>query len=181
MTQDDLSQSKMTQDVLSQPTLTQQELSPIRHHQYEAPEEDKGDGSNDDMHRDIMNNDICDVEDYCMQEDMEEDIMNHDVYYNRCYASESNDDGLEVEVDEEGFKAEEAKAFYKVVSRDHKTLLYHDLAHADDAVVDGGATIVLRPRPSSKRDMDHTKYGGFVKEKSLAHCWNSRYGSRSTR
>jgi hypothetical protein len=45
------------------------------------------------------------------------------------------------------------------VGRDHGTPLFRDLTHADKAVVDSGTSICLGPRPSSKRDIDHTKYG----------------------
>ena len=85
--------------------------------------------------------------------------MDHDIPYNRCYASDSDDEGPLEEVDEEGFTAKEAEVYKKVMGRDHRIPLFRDVSLADKAVVDGGTSIVVGPRPTSKRDMNHKKYG----------------------
>jgi hypothetical protein len=41
--------------------------------------------------------------------------MDHDIPYSRCYALDSDDDGSEEEVDEEGFTANEAEFHEKVL------------------------------------------------------------------
>ncbi|KAI4992412.1 hypothetical protein ZWY2020_051829 [Hordeum vulgare] len=78
--------------------------------------------------------------------------MDHSIPYSRGYASESDDQGPDEEVDEEGFTAKEAEAFMKVLKRDHRTPLFKDLSLADQAVVDGGEGILFGVRPPSHRD-----------------------------
>jgi hypothetical protein len=85
--------------------------------------------------------------------------MEHDIPYSRCYASDSDDDGPDEDVDEEGFTVKEAEAFEKVVGRDHRIPLFSDLTLADEATVDGGKGIVLEARPTSYRDMNHVDNG----------------------
>jgi hypothetical protein len=41
--------------------------------------------------------------------------MYHDIPHSRCYASDSDDDGPDEEVDEEGFTTNEAKVHEKVL------------------------------------------------------------------
>ena len=94
-----------------------------------------------------------------------------------------DDDGPDEEVDEDGFTSKEVEAFKKVLGKDPRTPLFEDLTLADEAVVDGGKTIVLGARPISHRDMDHAtngiapgaKFGTFlelkiwIKEFSVKH------------
>ena len=149
---------RMTQNEMSQPTITQQEASqppsPIRNDHYQAPEEEIDEDEGDEGEVELHNNYVGDVEAYVMLED-----MNHDIPYTRGYASDSEDEGPLEDVDEDGFTAKEAELFKKVVGRDHRTSLFHDLSLADKAVVDGGASKLLGPRPTSKKDMDPTTYG----------------------
>src|SRR5664279_4030819 len=148
----------MTQHEMTQPTMTQHEISPPsspnRNEQFEALEEESDDYEDDKLEDELHNNDVGDVEAYCLHEDMD-----HDIPYNRCTASDSDDDGPEEDVDEDGFTAKEVEAFKKVVGRDHRTSLFHDLSLADKAVVDGGTCKLLGPRSTSKKDMDPEKYG----------------------
>ncbi|KAE8769623.1 hypothetical protein D1007_58765 [Hordeum vulgare] len=60
--------------------------------------------------------------------------MDHSIPYSCVHASESDDDGLDEEVDEEGFTAKEAEAFTKVLGRDHWTPLFEDLSLADEGM-----------------------------------------------
>ncbi|KAE8798302.1 hypothetical protein D1007_26383 [Hordeum vulgare] len=78
--------------------------------------------------------------------------MDHSIPYSRGYASDSDDDGPNEEVDEEGFTTKEAEASTKVLGRDHRTPLFEDLSLADEAVVDGGEGILFGVRPPSYRD-----------------------------
>ncbi|KAE8776086.1 hypothetical protein D1007_51308 [Hordeum vulgare] len=81
----------------------------------------------------LHDNNLGDLDKYNLQ-----DTMDHSIPYSRGYASESDDEGPDEEVDEEGFTAKEAEAFTKVLKRDHQTPLFEDLSLADEAVVDGG-------------------------------------------
>ncbi|KAE8804079.1 hypothetical protein D1007_20042 [Hordeum vulgare] len=95
----------------------------------------------------LHDNNIGALDKYNLQE-----TMDHSIPYSRGYASESDDEGPDEEVDEEGFTAKEAEAFTKVLKRDHRTPLFDDLSLADEAVVDGGEGILFGVRPPSHRD-----------------------------
>ncbi|KAE8772496.1 hypothetical protein D1007_55538 [Hordeum vulgare] len=58
----------------------------------------------------LHDNNLGDLDKYNLQE-----TMDHSIPYSRGYASESDDEGLDEEVDEEGFTAKEAEAFTKCV------------------------------------------------------------------
>ncbi|KAE8808019.1 hypothetical protein D1007_15572 [Hordeum vulgare] len=90
----------------------------------------------------LHDNNLGDLDKYNLQE-----TMDHSIPYSRGYASESDDEGPDEEVDEEGFTAKEAEAFTKVLKRDHRTPLFEDLSLADEAVVDGGEGILFGVRP----------------------------------
>ncbi|KAE8811611.1 hypothetical protein D1007_11384 [Hordeum vulgare] len=57
----------------------------------------------------LHDNNLGDLEKYNLQE-----TMDHSIPYSRGYASESDDEGPDEEVDEEGFTAKEAEAFTKL-------------------------------------------------------------------
>ncbi|KAE8819685.1 hypothetical protein D1007_02345 [Hordeum vulgare] len=57
----------------------------------------------------LHDNNLGDLDKYNLQE-----TMDHSIPYSRGYASESDDEGPDEEVDEEGFTAKEAEAFTKV-------------------------------------------------------------------
>jgi hypothetical protein len=129
-----------------------QTLSPASNNQDEELEEENYEYEDDDV--DLHDNNVGDLEAYYVQENMD-----HSIPYSRCYASDSDDDGPDEEVDDEGFTAKEAEVYEKVVGRDHRIPLFRDLSLADEAVVDGGKGIVLGARPTSYRDMEHAKNG----------------------
>ncbi|KAE8801698.1 hypothetical protein D1007_22734 [Hordeum vulgare] len=79
----------------------------------------------------LHDNNLGDLDKYNLQE-----TMDHSIPYSCGYASKSDDEGSDEEVDEEGFTAKEAEAFTKVLKRDHGTPLFEDLSLADEAVVD---------------------------------------------
>ncbi|KAE8817091.1 hypothetical protein D1007_05296 [Hordeum vulgare] len=95
----------------------------------------------------VSDNNVGDLDKYYLQE-----TMDHSIPYSRGYASESDNDGPDEEVDEEGFTAKEVESFKKVLQRDHQTLLFKDLSLANEAVVDGGKGILLGVKPTSHRD-----------------------------
>ncbi|KAE8788107.1 hypothetical protein D1007_37892 [Hordeum vulgare] len=95
----------------------------------------------------LHDNNLGDLNKYNLQE-----TMDHSIPYSRGYAFESDDEGPDEEVDEEGFTAKEAEAFTKVLGRDHRTPLFEDLILADEAVVDEGEGILFGVRPPSHRD-----------------------------
>ncbi|KAE8807230.1 hypothetical protein D1007_16452 [Hordeum vulgare] len=67
----------------------------------------------------LHDNNLGDLDKYNLQE-----TMDHSIQYSRGYASESDDEGPDEEVDEEGFTAKEAEAFTNVLKHDHRTPLY---------------------------------------------------------
>ncbi|KAE8779226.1 hypothetical protein D1007_47763 [Hordeum vulgare] len=95
----------------------------------------------------LHDNNLGDLDKYNLQE-----TMDHSIPYSRGSACESDDEGPDEEVDEEGFTAKEAEAFTNVLKRDHRTPLFEDLNLADEAVVDGGEGILFGVRPPSHRD-----------------------------
>ncbi|KAE8790664.1 hypothetical protein D1007_34857 [Hordeum vulgare] len=108
----------------------------------------------------LHDNNLGDLDKYNLQE-----TMDHSIPYSRGYASESDDEGPNEEVDEEGFTTKESEAFTKVLKRDHRTPLFEDLSLADEAVVDGDEGILFGVRPSSHRNKHGKKiilpgYGG---------------------
>ncbi|KAK1632655.1 hypothetical protein QYE76_006970 [Lolium multiflorum] len=137
-----MSQEEATQSPIVQSPIAQQ---PPLDNEYD--EHDDGDDGFE------MNcNNIGDLDKYWTQEEMD-----HSIPYSRCYASDSDDDGPEEEVDEDGFtakEAERAEIFKKVTGRDIRVPLFRDVSLADGAVVDGGKSFLLGARPQSKRDVD---------------------------
>ena len=123
----------------------------------EAPIEDDPDFEGERLEVDIGFTDVGDLDAYCAEEDMQNDTDNHDRIYNQSAVSDSDDDGPEEEVDEEGFTVKEAALFKKITGRDKTTSLFRDLSLSDGAVVDGGTRLVLGARPSSLRDKKASK------------------------
>ena len=153
LSHDEITQDSMTQHEFSQPS------SPNANNQCEPSEEEYDENEGDMFDGELGCNDVGDVDAYCAQEDMTNDTDNHDKIYSQVYASDSDDDGPEEDIDEEGFTAKEAEVFKKVFGRDHRIPLFRDLSHADEAVVDGGTSIMLGPRSSSVRDKKAKEYG----------------------
>ncbi|KAE8769123.1 hypothetical protein D1007_59333 [Hordeum vulgare] len=87
------------------PTLTHN--SKIQHEPLQEECNEHDDDENDDIV--LHDNSLRDLDKYYLHE-----IMDHSILYSRGYASESDDDGLDEEVYEEGFTAKEAKAFMKM-------------------------------------------------------------------
>ncbi|KAE8811876.1 hypothetical protein D1007_11088 [Hordeum vulgare] len=67
----------------------------------------------------LHDNSLGDLDKYNLQE-----TMDHSIPYSRGYASESDDEGLDEEVDEEGFTAKEAEAFRKIARENKKKYKY---------------------------------------------------------
>src|SRR4051812_35848498 len=144
---DSMSPPPVEQELWIEPPLSQT-LSPISRHQDEVLEEDNDDcEGEDDDDVELHDNNVGDLEKYITQHDMDRELP-----YSRGYASDSDDDGPEEEVDEEGFTAREAEIHHTVLGRDHRVPLFRDLSLTDEATVDGGKDIVLGPRTSSYRD-----------------------------
>ncbi|KAK1626667.1 hypothetical protein QYE76_000982 [Lolium multiflorum] len=138
----------------SPPPMSQEEAtqSPIAQQPPLDNEYDEHDDGDDGF--EMNGNNIGDLDKYWTQEEMD-----HSIPYSRCYASDSDDDGPEEEVDEDGLtakEAERAEIFKKVTGRDIRVPLFRDVSLADGAVVDGGKSLLLGARPISKRDVDAT-------------------------
>ncbi|KAK1604375.1 hypothetical protein QYE76_028048 [Lolium multiflorum] len=137
-----MSQEEATQSPIVQSPIAQQ---PPLDNEYD--EHDDGDDCFE-----MNGNNLGDLDKYWTQEEMD-----HSIPYSRCYASDSDDDGPEEEVDEDGFtakEAERAEIFKKVTGRDIRVTLFRDVSLADGAVVDGGKSLLLGARPISKRDVE---------------------------
>ncbi|KAK1632514.1 hypothetical protein QYE76_006829 [Lolium multiflorum] len=137
-----MSQEEATQSPIVQSPIAQQ--PPLENEYDEHDDGDDGFEMND--------NNVGDLDKYLTQEEMD-----HSIPYSRCYASDSDDDGPEEEVDEDGLtakEAERAEIFKKVTGRDIRVPLFRDVSLADGAVVDGGKSLLLGARPISKRDVD---------------------------
>ena len=149
----------MNQEELTEPPLTQQDelrtsLSPILKNQDEALEEENDEYGDSEREVELCDNTIGNLDLYHTQENMD-----HDIPFSRMYVSDSDEDGPDEEVDEEGFTKDEAEVHEKVLGRDHRVPLFRDLSLADEATVDGGKGVVLGPRPTSYRDVSHEKNG----------------------
>ncbi|KAK1648654.1 hypothetical protein QYE76_066459 [Lolium multiflorum] len=136
-----MSQEEATQSPIVQSPIAQQ-----------PPLDNEYDDGDDGF--EMNDNNVGDLDKYWTQEEMD-----HSIPYSRCYASDSDDDGPEEEVDEDGLtakEAERAEIFKKVTGRDIRVPLFRDVSLADGAVVDGGKSFLLGARPISKRDVDAT-------------------------
>ena len=99
----------MNQDEMSEPNLTQQvrpTLSPISNNQNEVLQEENVEYEDNDNEVDLHDNNVGDLDKYYKQETMDPSIP-----YSHGYASESDDEGPDEEVDEEGFTVKEAEAY----------------------------------------------------------------------
>ncbi|KAK1608864.1 hypothetical protein QYE76_032537 [Lolium multiflorum] len=136
-----MSQEEATQSPIVQSPIAQQ-----------PPLDNEYDDGDDGF--EMNDNNVGDLDKYWTQEEMD-----HSIPYSRCYASDSDDDGPEEEVDEDGLtakEAERAEIFKKVTGRDIRIPLFRDVSLADGAVVDGGKSLLLGARPLSKRDVNGT-------------------------
>ncbi|KAE8804005.1 hypothetical protein D1007_19965 [Hordeum vulgare] len=120
-------------------------LSCVQHEPLLEANDEHDDDENDGTV--LHDNNLGDLNKYNLLE-----TMDHSIPYSRGYASESDDQGPDEEVDEEGFTAKEAEAFTKVLKRDHRTPLFEDLSLADEAVVNEGEGMLFGVRPPSHRD-----------------------------
>ncbi|KAE8772065.1 Receptor-like protein 12 [Hordeum vulgare] len=118
-----------------------------------APIKDDGHESDEEYER--QHNIVGDVEAQVRHDDMDPDIV-----YQRACVDESDDEGPENELDEDGFTEKEAEWYTKITGRDHKIPLFCDVSLADKALVDGGMskTIEARLFPSSTPNAISTSY-----------------------
>ena len=126
--------SPMNQEETTEPPLTQQQevmqtLSPIANDQGEAFEEENDEDGVDRNEVELHDNTIGDLDVYNAQENMDPSIP-----YSRCYASDSDWEGPEDEVDEDGFTKEEAEVHKKVLRRDPRIPLFCDISLAPNVV-----------------------------------------------
>ena len=117
-------------------------------------EEENDEYEDSEREVELCDNTIGNLDLYHTQENMD-----HDIPFSRMYVSDSDEDGPDEEVDEEGFTKDEAEVHEKVLGRDHRVPLFRDLSLADEATVDGGKGVVLGPRTTSYRDVSHEKNG----------------------
>ncbi|KAE8797619.1 hypothetical protein D1007_27086 [Hordeum vulgare] len=118
-----------------------------------APIKDDGHESNKEYER--QHNIVGDVEAQVRHDDIDPDIV-----YQRGCVDESDDEGPENELDEDGFTEKEAEWYTKITGRDHKVPLFSYVSLADKALVDGGMsnTIEARMFPSSTPNAISTSY-----------------------
>jgi hypothetical protein len=174
----DLNRSASQFDARSPPPNHQEEMTDANSEQIskedKALEEENDECRDDENDIEIHDHSVGDLDMYYTQKNMD-----HDIPYSRCYASYSDDDGPDEEVDEEGFTANEAEAHEKVLGRNHRIPLLRNLSLADEATVDGGEGIVLGLRPTSYRDGNHEN-NGISKGLVFKTLWNLNSGSRTS-
>ena len=99
----------LKRDEIVEPLLTQEvrpTLSPCRNNQDESLQEDNDEYADDDNEVDLHDNNVGDLDKYHLQE-----TMDHSIPFSRAYASDSDDDGPDEQVDAEAFTVKEAEAF----------------------------------------------------------------------
>ncbi|KAE8811560.1 hypothetical protein D1007_11619 [Hordeum vulgare] len=143
------SPSRINEEANIEPLSAQQ--SCIQHEPLLEANDEHDDDENDGTV--LHDNNLGDLDKYNLQE-----TMDHSIPYSRGYASESDDEGPDEEVDEEGFTAKEDEAFTKL----DLELLVHDGAIMS---VD-----TLLRQPQADRDVDnvHTKLPSCSPVSSMA-------------
>jgi hypothetical protein len=116
----DLNRSASRFDARSPPSNHQEELTDasielISKKEDEALEEDYDEYGDDENDIELHDHSFVDLDTYYMQKHMD-----HDIPYSRCYASDSDNNGPDEEVDEERFTANGAEAHEKVLGQDHR-------------------------------------------------------------
>jgi hypothetical protein len=108
----DLNRSASRVDARNPPPNHQEEMPDGRpiSKENEALEEEDDECGDDENDIELHDHNVGDLDMYYTQENMD-----HDIPYSRCYASDSDDDGPDEEVDEEGFTANEAEVHEKVL------------------------------------------------------------------
>src|SRR3989337_2660353 len=95
--------------------------------------------------------------------------MDRTLPYNRMCGYDSDDEGPEEELDEDGFTAQENEIYKKVTGKERGPPLFRDVSLADNAVVDGGMRLrlfeptscpnVSDPRPKNEDENAYLKKG----------------------
>ena len=116
--------------------------------------------------------------------------MDREIPYGRAYAYDSDDEGPEEELDVDGFTERENRIHTEVTGLEIRTPLFRDLRLAHKAVVDGGMSKVIEPRPcpepSEPRDEDedenaYLKKGLKFVSLQAFKVWLSDYAIRNHR
>ena len=92
-----------------EPLLTQEvrpTLSPFTNNQDEALQEENDEYADDDNEVDLHDNNVGDLDKYHLQE-----TMDHSIPFSSAYASDSDDDGPDEQVDAEGVHGEGGRSF----------------------------------------------------------------------
>ena len=136
----------------SPPPISQEEIPDAYIAHDDANLTENSDHEDDRDGVELNNNNVGDLDTYLTQENMDPGLP-----YSRCYASDSDDEGPLEDIDEDGFTAKEverANIFKEATGHDLRIPLFRDFSLADEAVVDGGTSLVLGARPMSYRDDD---------------------------
>ncbi|KAE8806384.1 hypothetical protein D1007_17437 [Hordeum vulgare] len=115
---------RINEEANIEPLSTQQ--SCIQHEPLVEANDEHDDDENDGTV--LHDNNLGDLDKYNLQE-----TMDHSIPYSRGYASESDDEGPDEEVDEEGFTAKEAETFTRACGSKE---LADDLQHCCQAFSD---------------------------------------------
>ncbi|KAE8794668.1 hypothetical protein D1007_30712 [Hordeum vulgare] len=87
--------------------------------------------------------DIGDLDAYMAQKEMDRELP-----FRRLYGYDSDDEGPQEELDEDGFTKEENQIHFELTGLEKRTHLFRDLSLAHKAVVDGGMRkMVIEPTP----------------------------------
>jgi hypothetical protein len=146
----DLNRRASPIDARSPPPMSQEELTepPMTQDEPLGKEDDEYDDGENDF--EMNDNIVGDLDTYLTQENMDQSIP-----YSRCYESDSDDDGPDEDLDEDGFtpkEAERAGIFKKLTRRNIRIPLFYDVSLADGSMVDSCKSLLPGARPISHRD-----------------------------
>ncbi|KAE8820860.1 Protease 2 [Hordeum vulgare] len=142
------------------------------------------DGDLDELQKGFHVIDVRDLDAYITQKEMD-----HELPFKRLYGYGSDDEGIEEELDEDGFTKEENQIHFELTGLEKINHLFRDLDHGHKAIVDGGVRNTAieptpcpdpgKPREENEDENAYLKKG--VKFLTLAHMkvWLCEYGIRN--
>ncbi|KAE8788066.1 hypothetical protein D1007_37910 [Hordeum vulgare] len=144
------------------------------------------DGDFDEVEEGFHGIDIGDLDAYIAQKEMDRKLP-----FRRLYGYDSDDEGLQEELDEDGFTKEENQIHFELTGLEKRTHLFRDLSLAHKAVVDGGmrkTTIEPTPFPNPGEPRDENEDENAYLKKGLKFpslpsmkVWLSDYAIRNHR
>ncbi|KAE8821686.1 hypothetical protein D1007_00092 [Hordeum vulgare] len=126
------------------------------------------DGDFDEVEEGFHGIDIGDLDAYIAQKEMDRELP-----FRRLYGYDSDDDGPQEELDEDGFAKEENQIYFELTGLEKRTHLFRDLSLAHKVIVDGGMRKTAIeptpcPDPSEPRDENEDE-NAYLKKGLKSH------------